>query len=216
MCFSFFYSIPRGLGEEQAVAGIWPAERGLCEGKSGQNFTAWEAAERSQSVPLTAAAQWGPFKWWARGTVGSGHSPLGQQGATDCHNKVFKISRLSWSSPLSQNLGPAMHFWNNVFYLYYYMVHVIVSNILDVDVNVNLQNTSFLAFNFHLFSLQRRSGWTSCSWALNNSYRKPTATWWWSGKRMTWPTRTCWWPTKGMCAAQIKLSNTVLLKVGEG
>lgn len=32
--------------------------------------------------------------------VGSGHSTLGLQGATDCHNKVFKISRLHWTGLL--------------------------------------------------------------------------------------------------------------------
>lgn len=111
LCFVLLillFQSPRGLGEEQAVAGIWPAERGLCEGNSGQNVMAGEGAEQSQSGPLTAA-QWGPFRWWARGTVGSGHSPLGQQGATDCHNKVFKMSRLPVLSPLLQNMWLAMH-----------------------------------------------------------------------------------------------------------
>lgn len=109
MCLSFFYWIPQGLGKEQAVAGVWPGERGLCKDNVGQNIMAREGVERSQSGPLTAA-QWGPFRWW--GTVGSGQSPLVQQGATDCHNKISKISRLPHTSPLCQSIWP--HFKNLV------------------------------------------------------------------------------------------------------
>lgn len=81
-CLSLFYSNPERPGGNQAVAGIWPAQRGLCEGNSNQSFMAGEATERRQSGPRTAG-QWVPFRWWARGAVGIHHrGKRGQQTVT--------------------------------------------------------------------------------------------------------------------------------------
>lgn len=106
MCFSFFDQIPSGIGKEQAMAGLWPAERGLCEGDSGQNVMAGEASEWSQSGPL-AAAQWGAFKWWVKATMSSGHSPQGQQAVA---KRFFKMSRSHHRAFLCWRKSPYLAF----------------------------------------------------------------------------------------------------------
>lgn len=104
MCFLFFGQIPSGFGKEQAMAELWPAERGLCEGDSGQNVMAGEASEWSQSGAL-AAAQWGAFKWWVKATMGSGHSPQGQQTVT---TRFFKMSRFHHRAFLCWRKSPSL------------------------------------------------------------------------------------------------------------